>query len=320
MYAVACMAAAYSARDQQPPRRRSPSVCPTPRASAARRSSPVSTSCRTESTDGRAGVPRRPSHGGGSGNAAPKCGTQFLTGARGQQSGADSRRRPRGKRAGMRRRQSRTRASSSGRSAGRSAFRAATGLSGRVARTAAAPCARAAFRPPRGSSETIAAPRAASSRAASGVVRDDRHIVDRRAGQHRCHRVLGEGQGQTGTEAVVGGVREPALGPSQGFQGYDQGPCTRVPSLPRSPGRSPPLSRPQPLSPGCHQSPSGGVGTGAYGVLDRPEARGDTCAAPGSAGRGPGPGLRGRCPACPAAESASGTASLRSSANRRWWF
>jgi hypothetical protein len=66
------------------------------------------------------------------------------------------------------------------------------------------------------------------------VARDYCHIADRRAGQRRGHGVLREGEGEPGAQAVGRGVREPALRPRQGFQGYDQGPlhARSVPPLP----------------------------------------------------------------------------------------
>ena len=80
-------------------------------------------------------------------------------------------------------------------------------------------------------------------------------------------------------------ARSPAVSESlllarvRGFRGMTKVHCTGVPSLSRRDH--------------CPR-PSGPVGGGAYGVLDRPAARGDTCPAPAGVAA-----PRGRCPCAP---------------------
>ena len=104
-----------------------------------------------------------------------------------------------------------------------------------------------------------------------------------------------------GRSPSPGGVGEPALGPRQGLQRYDQGPAARgAPSL----SSSAPIVAVQP------RATARRARAGAYGVLDRPAAWGDTCAA---ASRPQQCGSQRKVSECPAAESASGTAWRRSS-------
>ena len=209
---------------------------------------------------------------------AAESGEQFR--ARGRRPAMSCRLRPRPpeKRGEIRAAASSTRANSAGRSAGRSAFRAATARSGRGARTAAAPCASAAFRPPPGLVRRRSrAPSAASSAPGQGVVRDDRHIPHRRrrpAPPPRCPaRTPGRGPGAVRRRRCPRACSWPAPGASG----------VRPRSTARAVLRHPLLR----IARHCHLAviePGGRVGAGAYGVLDRPAAWGDTCAAP-AAGR-----------------------------------
>ena len=195
---------------------------------------------------------------------------------------------------------------------GRSAFSAATGAVGargpyRPARRAPAPrSARAA-----GASGTIRAPRAASSRPASGSSVTTATSPHRRAGQRRGHGVLREGQREPGPQRVAGGVRRACSWPAPAAS------AARPGSTPHAAFAS--LLHASAIV-AC-RAPGGSPRTrGAYGVLDRPAAWGDTCAAARTAaGQQVGRSKR-KVSACPAAESASGTAWRRSSRNRRWWF
>ncbi|MDQ0845324.1 hypothetical protein QFZ68_005004 [Streptomyces sp. V1I6] len=67
-------------------------------------------------------------------------------------------------------------------------------------------------------------PQRREPRSGGRIVRDDRHIPYGRAGQCGRHGVLGEREGETGPQPVVRRSRQPALGQGQRLQGYDQGP------------------------------------------------------------------------------------------------
>ena len=114
------------------------------------------------------------------------------------------------------------------------------------------------------------APSARQFAAGQGVVRDDRHIPHRRAGQRGRHGVLGEGEGQARAQPVARRCPRACSWPAPGASAGMTKSTARAfrPSLVAAIVTQP------------SRGPSGGVGGGAYGVLDRPAAWGDTCAAP----------------------------------------